>query len=151
MILNDIKLKVNFINPITSTIPIENRKYTFAYSNEKNLFILDVGNFYNYKMVDFTLRNEILGKWILESKNNYTLLLYINLKGYDTTEINQKYKIFKENLSLAIHKILLGDILLIKTHPYLINSPIYVHFSSAHFMFNSVEYYKTPSFYLDTF
>lgn len=141
-------LKVNFIAPITTISPIENRKYTLTHSDTSGLLFLDIANFYNYDVVNFKIRDEVLGEWIPSGKNHYILCLYIYLKGIDPSEICRKYKIFKSHLDLSINAILHGDIQLINENKYLLSSPIHVKFSSSHFMFNSIEYYETPSYYL---
>ena len=75
--------------------------------------------------------------------------MYIYLKGIYPNEIQKKYQIFKSHLELAITSILYGDIELLKEYTYLMDAPIHVKFSSNHFMFNSSEYYETPSYYLN--
>lgn len=102
-------LKVNFIYPNSKKSILNNRKYTLTYNTDTNLLQLDTGNFYNYKKVDFDLRNEILGEWILVGKNKYNLCFYIYIKGYNPYEIKQKYSMSKQNLKLAIEYILYTD------------------------------------------
>lgn len=151
MEFNTDKLKVNFIDPMTPTYFIENRKYTLTHSDTTGMLFLDVANFYNYDVINFKIRDDVLGEWIKSRNHCYTLCLYVYLKGIDIVEISKKYKIFKENLELAITAILYGDIALLTKYKYLMNSPIYVNFSSAHFMYNSVEYYKTPKYHLSKY
>lgn len=145
------KLKVNFIKPMTPTYYIENRKYTLTHSDTTGVLFLDIADFYNYDVVNFKLRDEVLGEWIKSNKSSYILYLYVYLKGVDAPEISNKYKIFKDNLKLAITGILYGDIELFKKHPDLLDSPIHIKFSSSHFMFNSVEYYETPKYYISKY
>ena len=148
MQFNNDKLKVNFLPPTTPIYPIEGRKYTFTHSDTTGMLFLDIGNTYNYDVINIQLRDEVLGEWIIYNKNSYTLCLYIYLKGIYHNEIQKKYQIFKSHLELAITSILYGDIELLKEYPYLMDAPIHVKFSSNHFMFNSSEYYETPSYYL---
>lgn len=141
-------LKVNFIYPNSKKSILNNRKYTLTYNTDTNLLQLDIGNFYNYKKVDFDLRNEILGEWILVGKNKYNLCFYIYIKGYNPYEIKQKYNMSKQNLKLAIEYILYTDKIFLQENKYLLNSSIIVKFFSSYFMFNSSEYYGLVSDYI---
>ncbi|MBC6002880.1 hypothetical protein H8891_03620 [Paeniclostridium sp. NSJ-45] len=141
-------LKVNFIYPNSKKSILNNRKYTLTYNTDTNLLQLDIGNFYNYKKVDFDLRNEILGEWILVGKNKYNLCFYIYIKGYNPYEIKQKYNMSKQNLRLAIEYILYTDKIFLQENKYLLNSSIIVKFFSSYFMFNSSEYYGLVSDYI---
>lgn len=141
-------LKVNFIYPNSKKSILNNRKYTLTYNTDTNLIQLDIGNFYNYKKVDFDLRNEILGEWILVGKNKYNLCFYIYIKGYNPYEIKQKYNISKQNFKLAIEYILYTDKIFLQENKYLLNNSIIVKFFSSYFMFNSSEYYGLVSDYI---
>ncbi|WP_416389554.1 staygreen family protein [Paeniclostridium hominis] len=141
-------LKVNFIYPNSKKSILNNRKYTLTYNTDTNLLQLDIGNFYNYKKVDFDLRNEILGEWILVGKNKYNLCFYIYIKGYNPYEIKQKYNMSKQNLRLAIEYILYTDKIFLQKNKYLLTSSIIVKFFSSYFMFNSSEYYGLVSDYI---
>lgn len=141
-------LKENFIYPNSKKSILNNRKYTLTYNTDTNLLQLDIGNFYNYKKVDFDLRNEILGEWILVGKNKYNLCFYIYMKGYNPYEIKQKYNMSKQNLRLAIEYILYTDKIFLQENKYLLNSSIIVKFFSSYFMFNSSEYYGLVSDYI---
>lgn len=141
-------LKVNFIYPNSKKSILNNRKYTLTYNTDTNLLQLDIGNFYNYKKVDFDLRNEILGEWILVGKNKYNLCFYIYIKGYNPYEIKQKYNMSKQNLKLTIEYILYTDKIFLQENKYLLNSSIIVKFFSSYFMFNSSEYYGLVSDYI---
>lgn len=141
-------LKVNFIYPNSKKSILNNRKYTLTYNTDTNLLQLDIGNFYNYKKVDFDLRNEILGEWILVGKNKYNLCFYIYIKGYNPYEIKQKYNMSKQNLRLAIEYILYTDKIFLQENKYLLKSSIIVKFFSSYFMFNSSEYYGLVSDYI---
>lgn len=141
-------LKENFIYPNSKKSILNNRKYTLTYNIDTNLLQLDIGNFYNYKKVDFDLRNEILGEWILGGKNKYNLCFYIYIKGYNPYEIKQKYNMSKQNLRLAIEYILYTDKIFLQENKYLLNSSIIVKFFSSYFMFNSSEYYGLVSDYI---
>ncbi|MFR9070215.1 MAG: staygreen family protein [Paraclostridium sp.] len=141
-------LKVNFIYPNSKKSILNNRKYTLTYNTDTNLLQLDIGNFYNYKKVDFDLRNEILGEWILVGKNKYNLCFYIYIKGYNPYEIKQKYNMSKQNLRLAIEYILYTDKIFLQKNKYLLTRSIIVKFFSSYFMFNSSEYYGLVSDYI---
>lgn len=141
-------LKVNFIYPNSKKSILNSRKYTLTYNTDTNLLQLDIGNFYNYKKVDFDLRNEILGEWILVGKNKYNLCFYIYIKGYNPYEIKQKYNMSKQNLRLAIEYILYTDKIFLQKNKYLLISSIIVKFFSSYFMFNSSEYYGLVSDYI---
>lgn len=141
-------LKVNFIYLNSKKSILNNRKYTLTYNTDTNLLQLDIGNFYNYKKVDFDLRNEILGEWILVGKYKYNLCFYIYIKGYNPYEIKQKYNMSKQNLRLAIEYILYTDKIFLQENKNLLNSSIIVKFFSSYFMFNSSEYYGLVSDYI---
>lgn len=141
-------LKVNFIYPNSKKNILSNRKYTLTYNVDTNFLQLDIGNFYNYKKIDFDLRGEILGEWILVSKNKYSLCFYIYIKGYNPYEIKQKYNIFKQNLKLAIEYILYADKKFLQENKYILSSSIIVKFFSSYFMYNSSEYYGLVSDYI---
>ena len=147
MNFNPNKLKVNFINSDIINSQINYRKYTLRYDFDLNNSFLDIANFYNYNKIDFTLRNEVLGEWILINKNKYTLCLYIYLKGYFPYEIKLKYEMFKAYLPNIIKSILYGDKNFIYINDFLLNSEIIVNFNSDSFMFNTSENYKKVKSY----
>lgn len=141
-------LKVEFIAPMTEFCKLDGRKYTFTHNDETGALYLDVFNCYNYKKVNFNLRDEVLGEWILAGKEKYNLCFYVYLKGSQGYEIKKKYEIFKKHLEFVISSILYGDRLFLQKNNFLLSSPITVRFFSHYFMFNSCEYYGLVNDYM---
>jgi hypothetical protein len=137
-------LKINFICPTNSI----KRRYTLRYDNNTDILNLDISSLYNYKRIDFNLRDEVLGEWILVGKNKYNLCLHIYIKGYYPYEIKRKYEIFKSYLDSIITTILYSDKIFLSENEFLLNSSIIVKFFSSHFMFNSSEFYGLVNKYI---
>lgn len=148
MTFNFDKLEINFLCSNNCYHDLSNRKYTLTNNNKTGILNLDIGNVYNYSKVNFNLRDEILGEWILIDKNTYNLFIYIFLKGYYPYEVKYMYDKFKECLPLAIHHIINSDLNFINQNKYLYNSSIIVNFHSSYFMFNSRENYGRINQYI---
>lgn len=148
MQFNSENLDVEFISPMTKLAKLDGRKYTLTHNDATRILYLDISNFYNYKKVNFNLRDEILGEWISVGKDKYNLCFYIYLKGWQPVEIQHKYEIFKNHLQLAITSILYGDRLFLQKNSYLLTTPITVQFFSSYFMFNFCQYYGLVKDYI---
>lgn len=131
------KLEINFLCSNNCHHDLSNRKYTLSNDNKTGILNLDIGNVYNYSKVNFDLRDEVLGEWILIDKNTYNLFIYIFLKGYYPYEVKYMYHKFKELLPIAIYHIINEDLNFINQNKSLYNSSIIVNFYSSYFMFNS--------------
>lgn len=145
------KLSVKYIPPATAFVPVDNRKYTLTHSDMTGELYLSIGNVYDYQALNYKMRDEVLADWI--TMNGEYLLygnVYISNGEFDKNMSRIRYMIFKKELDLALTAIIYGDRSFFTYYPWLLDTPIYVKFSSIFPEFNKVLYYGTPRKYLNS-
>lgn len=148
MEFNPDNLETTFIEPMTPYGPIEGRKYTLTHSDTTGMMFLDIGNEYNYNVIDENLRDELLGTWKMLDNNTYALLLYAYVGNFDYFTALERYNTFKSHMKLALEAIIYGDRDLFNQYPELTTSPIYVKFDSSIPMFDNYEFYGNVKDYM---
>ncbi len=143
-------LTVNYLPPATAFVPVDSRKYTLTHSDQTGELFLGVGNVYDYRAINYKMRDEVLADWVTVN-GEYLLYgkVYISNGEYDKNMSRIRYMIFKKELDLALTAIIYGDRSFFGYHPWLLDAPIYVQFSSIFPEFNKVIYYGTPRKYLN--
>jgi len=141
---------VPFLTPITyeNSDVIMNfclpRKYTSSHNDEKKEVYISVGNNYNKFLLESeeTVKTEsqVIGKWIKRG-DKYR----INLKVLVSTEKNPlaliRNKIFCQELGIVLQGIALAETSLLKTHPHLLKTKIFIHFKSIDPKYDRIEYW----------
>lgn len=140
MRVNNDKIEVTFIPPITLSDPIEGRKYTLTHSDDTGMMFLTIANEYDYNAINQKLRDEILGTW-KKYDDFYNLFFYAFVGNSNYFDALKRYNIFKSHMNLAIESIIYGDKELFNKYPELLNTPIYVKFDSSIPLFNNYEFY----------
>lgn len=144
--LNTDKLTVEFREGVTTTEPIVHRRYTLTHSDITAELFLTIGLEYAYDKINF-MRDEVYGEWIY-SENSYIYYAYVLIDGEFSPEVAAiRDYIFRRELPLALEAIRYGDNGLFIAHPWLDDSPIYIHFMSSIPEYNKVEYWGTFSDY----
>lgn len=144
--LNTDKLTVEFREGVTTTEPIVHRRYTLTHSDITAELFLTIGLEYAYDKINF-MRDEVYGEWIY-SENSYIYYAYVLIDGEFSPEVAAiRDYIFRRELPLALEAIRYGDNGLFVAHPWLDDSPIYIHFMSSIPEYNKVEYWGTFSDY----
>jgi len=144
----DPKKLTTIFNCVTPINPIIPRKYTLTHSDVTAELFLAVGLKFAYETIG-PMRDEVLAKW-RPYQNGYTLygLVHADSQNGNKAESAVRYKIFQENLPLALEAIRYGDRKFFHTHPPLDEAPIYIKFSSVFPEYNGVQYWGTPSQYV---
>lgn len=144
--LNTDKLTVEFREGVTTTEPIVHRRYTLTHSDITAELFLTIGLEYAYDKINF-MRDEVYGEWI-QSEESYIYYAYVLIDGEFSPEVAViRDTVFRRELPLALESIRYGDNGLFVAHPWLDDSPIYIHFMSTIPKYNKVEYWGTFSDY----
>ena len=141
------KLTVSFLPPTTPFFPADGRKYTLTHSDETGNLFLAVGTEFDMPALG-EKHDEVLGEW--KSYNGQYFLgvsVYISGSEYDYDQANTRYRIFRQELPLALTAIIYGDQEFYHFFPWLVDCPIYVHFLSNYADFNHMECYGTSRNY----
>lgn len=139
------KLSITYLAPATPFRPVECRKYTLTHSDTTGQLFLAIGCEYDYKAINHKFRDEVLAEWI-PKMGVFTLCgrVYISGGEFDERYSHVRFMIFKRELELALKAIVYGDQTFYSYFPWLLDSPIYIHFESVYPQFNQIIYYGTP-------
>ncbi len=145
--LNPEKLTTTF-SGVTSKNPIIPRKYTLTHSDITAELFLAVGQQFAYQAIS-PMRDEVLAEW-RHSQEGYALYIRVQVDVKTETKAISaaRYRIFKQELPLALEAIRLGDKNFFEAHSRLDNAPIWITFVSVYPEFNNIEYWGTPRHYL---
>lgn len=148
-LFNPSKLTVTYLAPSTPFRPLEGRKYTLTHSDVTGELFLMIGCQFDYSMVNYKMRDEVLAEWI-SHLGEFQLRgkVYVSGGEFDEKYATVRYMIFKRELSLAISGIVYGDQTLYSCYPWLLDAPIYIEFESNFPQFQQILYYGTPRQYL---
>ena len=140
------KLSVEFREGVTLTDPIIPRRYTLTHSDITAELFLTIGpDFANDKLT--MMRDEVLGEWI-NYKGKYQYNVYLQVDGqFGQGMAGLRYRIFSQELSLALEAIRYGDRLFFDAHETLDASPIVVFFMSSDPQYHKVELWGSFSDY----
>ncbi|MCL7749578.1 staygreen family protein [Halalkalibacter alkaliphilus] len=145
------KLTTNLIPPATFVQPIQGRKYTLTHSDITGELFLDIGTNYNYKAIDWDMRDEVLAEWQIDQLNRVSIVGKAHVdEGQFTKEQSKfRYNIFRKEMSTALKGMFYGDKKFLTNYPTLLNAPIYIMYTSIYPEFNHTIYYGTPRDYLN--
>ena len=134
------KLETTFVEPITPYHPIKGRKYTLTHSDETGMMFLTIANEFDFEAINPDSRDELLGTWKLYD-GSYKLFFYAYVGNSDYLTALKKYGAFKYHMNIALQAVVYGDQKLLKTHPDLNDSAIFVKYISSIQIFDHFEFY----------
>jgi hypothetical protein len=146
---NPSKLRVTFFPPATSFKPVDERKYTMTHNDETGELFLTVGYCYDVSAINPTFRDEVLAEWVPQM-GQYVLKgkVYVGGEEFDEQYSKIRFMIFQRELTEALTTIVYGDRAFFQNYPWLLDSPIYIHFESVYPLYNQSLYQGTPRQYL---
>lgn len=117
------------------------RKYTNIHNDQTREIFISVGKNYNKTMLSspeaINVESQIIGKWI--KKNQIVLQAIISTEKNPQAQIRNT--IICNELGTVLEGIALAETALLKLHPKLGNTKIYVNFKSIDKKYNRVEYW----------
>lgn len=146
---NPSKLSVEYLPPATEFRPVDRRKYTLTHSDATGELFLAIGGYYDLNAIKPKFRDEVFAEW-LPQMGQYVLSgkVYISGGEFDEPYSKIRFMIFQKELELALTAIVYGDRCFYSNYPWLLDSPIFVHFESVYPEFSKMLYYGTPRQYL---
>lgn len=148
--LDSSKLNVTFFPPATPYKPFENRKYTVEICNETGKIYVTIGNRYFQQHASNISAKEITAQWtprmgqfILNGK------VHVSKGEFDEEQAKIRLSSFQQHLDLALAAIVFGDQKFFHNYPWLLDSPIYIHFESNYPQFHQMLYFGTPRQFLN--
>lgn len=129
--LNPEKLTTTF-DDVTQRNPIIPRKYTLTHSDITAELFLTVGRQIAFEKIG-PMREEVVATW-QRFQNGYALygLVRVDAPKEHKTISAARYKIFQQEMPLALEAIRFGDRKFFDTHPSLGNAPIWIIFASRY-------------------
>lgn len=121
------------------------RRYTSAYRD------ISVGHEYNNKILQhgdiIKRQNQIVGEWI---KNNgkYEIHLNVIVSSDQNPDASTRNKTFCDKLSLTLESIAFAETALLKLHPSLASTRIYIRFHSLESKYNRTEYWHRLGYWV---
>ncbi|PLT29356.1 staygreen family protein [Peribacillus deserti] len=133
----------------TSFMPADGRKYTLTHSDRTGDLFLSIGAEYNSKAINQSLRDEVIAEWVPQM-GQYVLAGKVYVGGNEHSENDAKirFTIFEQEMDLALEAIIYGDQAFFEYFPWLLDSPIYIHFESVYPICNKMLYFGTPRQFL---
>jgi len=143
------KLNVTYCAPATEFRPIERRKYTFFQSNRTGELFLNIGNNYDFNVINPRYRDEVFAEWTTQM-GQYVLSgkMHVSDGEFDEHYAKLRLLIFQREVHVALATMIHGDRSFLLNYPWLLDSPIYIHFDSNFPEFSKMIYYGTPRQYL---
>lgn len=135
------KLNVSYKDEIGTKDFLFPRKYTLTHSDEDGELFLSIGKRYDLDQINYNVRDEVLGSWEKNDKNDKVYLL-ITLEidnGDDIGNTINRDKIFRQELTLALVAVIYGDNLFLENNKELYESPIRVKFNSKFSEYDTLE------------
>ena len=141
------KLHVEVNDLLLENTNIQNRFYTLTHSDETGELFLFIDT--KYREDKFSKhRDEVISCW-KEIDNKYILEVYLCIDGEgNSSDIEKRDIIFREELSLALEAIVYGDKGIFLGNKNLIDSSIIVYFNSTSPKYNKIERWGQVSDYL---
>ncbi len=120
------------------------RKYTSTHNDDTREIYLSIGHSYNERLLSSTeavkVESQIIGEWIKKKgKYEIRLVAYVSTKKNPQAEFRNK--VICAEMSPVLEGIALAETCLLKMHPELIKTKIYIHFKSIDKRYDRVEYW----------
>ena len=144
--LDPSKLFTTF-NDETPGNPIIPRKYILTHSDITAELFLAEGRQFDGKATG-PIQGQVLAKWRRYLNGNALYgLVQVDAGKADKTISSIRYKIFQQELPLALEAIRFGDRKFFEAHPTLDDAPIWITFVSVYPEFRRTQYWGTPGKY----
>ena len=135
---NPNKLKVIYRQEINKKLLETPRKYTLTHSDKTANLFLTIGKTYDYKSINYNMRDEVFASWEKDDKYYLKVKLEVD-NGESLVKVILRNKIFRDELPLALKAIVYGDRLMIENNKFLYYSHVIVYFKSKIEKYNSIE------------
>lgn len=123
------------------------RKYTLTHSDDNEELLLTIGKDYAYNKAN-EVDDAVLAEWVMEG-DEYILNVYIDVDGdMGSTDAENRNRMFREKLPLALKAIVYGDRKFLSKHELLKDAPVIVNFKSELPEYNKVERWGVISDYI---
>lgn len=144
------KITVLYLPPATEFRPVDRRKYTWTQSKTTGESYLSIGYQYDFNAIQEEFRDEVLAEWTPQM-GQYVLSgkIFISDESFDEKYANIRFLIFQREVKSALAAMIYGDRPFFSNYPWLLDSPIYIHFQSNYKDYNKIIYYETPRQYLN--
>ncbi|MFE8694927.1 staygreen family protein [Cytobacillus sp. FJAT-53684] len=144
------RITVLYLPPATEFRPVDRRKYTWTQSKTTGESFLSIGYDYDFNAIQVEYRDEVLAEWIPQM-GQYVLSgkIFISDESFDEKYAKIRFMIFQREARQALAAMIYGDRTFFSNYPWLLDSPIYIHFQSNYHEFNKIIYYETPRQYLN--
>ncbi|MBY0120479.1 staygreen family protein [Bacillus sp. S/N-304-OC-R1] len=144
------QLSVSYLPPTTEFRPVDGRKYTLLQSNTSGEWFLTIGYHYHSNDANRKFRDEVFAEWVPQM-GQYVLSgkVFVSDQEFDKQYAKIRFMIFQREVEQALSAIVYGDRVFYSNYPWLLDSPIYIHFDSNYEDFNKMIYYGTPRQYLN--
>lgn len=148
--LKELELNVIYSPPATEYKPVDGRKYCFAIANKPGESHLYIGYEYDCFPFNHKVREEMRAEWI-PHMGQYVLCVKIQDNNDHLEEHHVKILnlVSQQEITNSLSSIMYGDRAFFINYPWLLDSPIYIHFQSKNDDFNKIVYYGTPRQYLN--
>lgn len=148
--LNPSKLTVLYSPPATEFRPVDHRKYTLTQSKTTGEWFLCIGYRYDLNARNKKFQDEVYAEWIPQL-GQYVLSgkVYLCDGENDKQYAKIRYMICQREVEQALSALIYGDRVFFSNYPWLLDSPIYIHFESNYDEYNKMFYYGTPRQYLN--
>jgi len=120
------------------------RKYTNTHNDKTEEIYISVGKNYNETLLNspeaVNVESQIIGKWVKKHKH-YQIVLKAIISTVKNPQAQIRNTIICNELSVVLEGIALAETALLKLHPELGSTKIYVNFESIDKAYNRVEYW----------
>jgi hypothetical protein len=120
------------------------RKYTNTHNDQTREIYISVGKCYNKNLLSspeaVNVESQIIGKWV-QKKNKYQIILEAIVSSTKNPQSEIRNTIICNELGFVLQGIALAETALLKLHPKLGKTKIYVHFKSNDKAYDRVEYW----------
>lgn len=121
------------------------RKYTSSHNDQTREIYLSIGHKYNKKLLsseeEIKTESSVIGKWVEVSTNKYEIHLRVSVSTEQNPQSNIRNTVFCRELGTVIEGIAFAETALFSKYPYLLNTPVIIHFKSIDKKYNRVEYW----------
>ncbi|WP_102275620.1 staygreen family protein [Cytobacillus massiliigabonensis] len=144
------RINVLYLPPATEFRPVDRRKYTWTQSKTTGESYLSIGYHHDFNVIQEEYRDEVLAEWIPQL-GQYVLSgkIFISDESFDEKYAQIRFLIFQREARHALSAMIYGDRTFFSNYPWLLDSPIYIHFQSNYKEYNKMIYYETPRQYLN--
>lgn len=120
------------------------RKYTSTHNDESATIYIGVGHNYIKRLLETSevieTESEVTGKWV-EMNGKYEIHLKLSVSTEKNPNAAIRNNIFCKELGAVLESIALAETTLLKLHPQLASTKIFIHFESTDPRYERVEYW----------